>query len=70
MGPWVCKLLATLCVPLSLALFALAGANPTGAFCLQTLSFSRPTVIVRPILDTVWHILRCREHDMRGAGGT
>jgi hypothetical protein len=49
----VCQLLATLCVTLSLALFALGGADPTGRFCLRILSFVRPTTIVRPIFDTV-----------------
>jgi hypothetical protein len=53
MGPRVCQLLATLCVTLSLALFALSGADPTGRLCLRTLSFSRPTAIMGPILDTV-----------------
>jgi hypothetical protein len=46
-------LLATLCVTLSLALFALGGADPTGGFSLRTLSFSRHTTIVGPILDTI-----------------
>jgi hypothetical protein len=53
MGFWVCQLLATLCVSLPLALFALGGADPTDGFCLSTLSSSRPTVIVGPVLDTV-----------------
>jgi hypothetical protein len=38
---------------LSLALFALGGADPAGEFCLGTLSFNRPTTIVGPILDIV-----------------
>jgi hypothetical protein len=38
---------------LSLALFALDDADPSGGFCLGTLSFGRPTAIVGPILDTV-----------------
>jgi hypothetical protein len=42
MGPWVYQLLATLCVVLSLTLFALSGADLTGGFCLRTLSFSSP----------------------------
>jgi hypothetical protein len=53
MGLWMCQLLATSCVDLSLALFALGGSNPSGGFRLQTLSIGRPTVIVWPILDTV-----------------
>jgi hypothetical protein len=53
MGPRVCQLLTTHCVALSLVLFALGGANSTGEFCLRTLSFSRPTKIVGPILDMV-----------------
>jgi hypothetical protein len=39
-------LLATLCVTLNLALFAHGGADPTGEFCLRTLSYCRPTTIV------------------------
>jgi hypothetical protein len=46
MGPWVCKLLTTLCVALSLALFALGRADLVGGFFLRTLS-------VRPVLATV-----------------
>jgi hypothetical protein len=53
MGPRVSQLLATLCVALSLALFALGGADPTCVFCLRTLSYSRPMEIVGPVLDTV-----------------
>jgi hypothetical protein len=45
--------LAILFVDLSLALFALGGANPTIGFPLSTLSFSRSTTIVGPILDMV-----------------
>jgi hypothetical protein len=52
-GPQVCQLLATLCVALSLALFALGGADPTGGFCLRNLSFSKPMAIMGPVLDTV-----------------
>jgi hypothetical protein len=44
------QLLGTLCVTSSLAL---GGADPTGGFCLRTLSCCRPTAIVGPILDTV-----------------
>jgi hypothetical protein len=45
--------LATLCIALSLALFSLGGVDPTGGFCLRTLSYSRPTAIMGPILNTV-----------------
>jgi hypothetical protein len=53
MGTRVRQLLATLYVALSLTLFALGGANPTGGFGLITLSYSRPMIIVGPILNTV-----------------
>jgi hypothetical protein len=53
MGSQVCQLLATLCVTLSHTLFALSGADLAGGFCLRTLSYSRSTVIVGPILDMV-----------------
>jgi hypothetical protein len=53
MGRQVYQLLATLCVALSLTLFALGIADSTGGFCLRTLSFSRPTTIMGPILDMV-----------------
>jgi hypothetical protein len=53
MGSRVHQLLATLCVILSLTLFALDGTDPTGRFCLRTMSYSRATTIVEPILDTV-----------------
>jgi hypothetical protein len=53
MGPQVCQLLATLCVSLSLTLFAMGSGDPTGRFYLRTLSFSRPMTIMGPILDTV-----------------
>jgi hypothetical protein len=46
-------LLATLCVTLSLALFALGDADSTGGFCLRTLRFGRPMTNVGPILDVV-----------------
>jgi hypothetical protein len=45
--------LATLCVALSLALFALGGSNLAVGFYLRTLSYSRPTTIVGLILDMV-----------------
>jgi hypothetical protein len=53
MGLRVCQLLGTLCIVLSLALIALGGTDSTDGFCLRTLSFSCPTAIVRPVLDTV-----------------
>jgi hypothetical protein len=53
MGLQVCQLLATLCVALSLALFALGSVDLIGVFGLQTLSFSSPTVIVGPVLVMV-----------------
>jgi hypothetical protein len=52
-GAQVCYLLATLYVALSFILSTLGCADPTGGFCLRTLSFSRPTAIVGPILDMV-----------------
>jgi hypothetical protein len=53
MGPQVRQLLATICVALCCALFALGGADPTRNFCLRTLGCSRPTAIVGPVLDMV-----------------
>jgi hypothetical protein len=50
MGPRMCQLLATLCVFSSLAR---GSADPTGRFCLRTLSCCRPMIIVGLILDTV-----------------
>jgi hypothetical protein len=38
--------LATHCVTLSLALFALGGVDLTRGFCCRTLSFGRPTTIM------------------------
>jgi hypothetical protein len=52
MGPRKCQLLIIPCVAFSLTLFALGGADPTGEFCLRTLSFTGPSAIVGPILDT------------------
>jgi hypothetical protein len=46
-------LLATLCVDLSLTLFALDSSNSTGGFCIKTLTYCRPTTIMGPILDKV-----------------
>jgi hypothetical protein len=62
MGPQACQLLVTLCVTSSLALFARGGASQTGAFCLRTMSYCRPTAIVGPIFDTV--VVSC---DVAGA---
>jgi hypothetical protein len=53
MGSRMRQLLATLCVALSLALFAQGGADLADRFCLKTLSYSRPKVIMGPFLDTV-----------------
>jgi hypothetical protein len=47
------QLLATLCVALSLALFARGGADLTDGFCCQTLSYSECTTIMGHILDTI-----------------
>jgi hypothetical protein len=38
---------------LSLALFALGGADLTDGFCIGTLSFGRPMTIVGPVLDMI-----------------
>jgi hypothetical protein len=53
--PIKCQLLATPCVALSLALFALGGFDLTGRFCLGTLSFAGPSAIMGPAwnMDTV-----------------
>jgi hypothetical protein len=53
--------LATLYVALSLALFALSSTDSAGRLSLRTLSFGRPTTIVRLILDTV-----AISHDVEG----
>jgi hypothetical protein len=53
MGPWMRQLLTTLCVASPLALFARGGADLTAGFCLRTMSYHRPTVIVGPVLDIV-----------------
>jgi hypothetical protein len=45
--------LAILCVGLSLALFALGGADQSGGFRLGTLSSSRPTTVMGLVLVTV-----------------
>jgi hypothetical protein len=55
------QLLTILCITLSLALFSLGGADSASGFCLRTLSFSRPTTIVGPILDRV-----VVSHDVKG----
>jgi hypothetical protein len=51
--PRKCQLLATPYVALSLALFALGGSDPTNMFCLGTLSFASPSVIMGPVWDTI-----------------
>jgi hypothetical protein len=45
-GPGKCQLLVTACVASFLTLFARGGADPSGGFCLQTLTIGRPTTIV------------------------
>jgi hypothetical protein len=45
--------MTTLCVTLSLTLFALGGADLIDGFCLKTLSFGKSTAILEPILDTI-----------------
>jgi hypothetical protein len=57
----VCQLLATLCVILSLTLFALGGTDLIDRFCLRTLSFGKPTIIMLPMLDMV-----AVSHDVEG----
>jgi hypothetical protein len=47
------QLLAIIYVTLSLALFALGGAQPAGGFYLRTLSFGRTMPIMGPVLDTI-----------------
>jgi hypothetical protein len=75
MGPRARQLLATLYVALSLALFAQVGTDPTGGFCLRTLSYSGPTTIMGPILHMVpvsrsafyeGPLLRCLGSDTTG----
>jgi hypothetical protein len=53
MGLWMRQLLANLCVTLFLTLFTQGGADPTGGISLRTMSYCKPTAIVRPILDTL-----------------
>jgi hypothetical protein len=53
MGPRMHQLLATLCVTLSFALFTRGGTDPTGGFCVRTLTCCRPTIFLGPILDMV-----------------
>jgi hypothetical protein len=47
------QVLATLCVALSLSLFALGGSNPTGRFYLRTMSFTGPSAIMGLVWDSV-----------------
>jgi hypothetical protein len=73
----MCQMLATLCVVLSLALFALGGFDPTGGFRLGTMSIAGPLAILGSVLDTVaishdvndtsceelmWHVKSCLLH--------
>jgi hypothetical protein len=54
MGPWIVPVTGhPLCIALSLALFAVGGAIPIDGFCLRTMSDSRHTTIMGPILDMV-----------------
>jgi hypothetical protein len=53
MGPQMCQLLATLYVTSLLTLVTLGASDPTGGFCLGTLSLADALVIIGPILDTV-----------------
>jgi hypothetical protein len=62
MGPRMHQLVATLCVTLFLALFALGGFDPTDGFCLRTLSYCRPTIIMWLNLDMV-----TISHEVEGA---
>jgi hypothetical protein len=70
MGPQKCQLLVIPCVTLSLALFALGSADPSGGFCLRTWSCCRPTTILGSIFDmfTVSHdvgAMSCKELERR-----
>jgi hypothetical protein len=53
MGPRAGQLLATLCVALSVTLYAMCGTDLIGGFCLRTQNFAGPSSIVGPILDMV-----------------
>jgi hypothetical protein len=57
MGP---QLLATLCVALSVVLFARGNADPTGGFCLQTLSCWQDHNNLGAQFRYNCHILRCK----------
>jgi hypothetical protein len=46
-------MLAILCVTLSLALFALGGADSTGGFFLRTLSFASPLAVIGLVWDLI-----------------
>jgi hypothetical protein len=52
-GSQMCHLVATLCVALSLALFALDVTDLTSGFCLRTLCYRKPMTIMGPVLNTV-----------------
>jgi hypothetical protein len=62
------QLLATLCVTLSLTLFALGGADLAGGFCLRTLSFGRPMPNRGTYFEYSCHIPCYSGHDVRGVG--
>jgi hypothetical protein len=66
MGPWMCQLLATPCVALSLAL---GGSDPSSVFHLRTLSFGRPLNHPGARLGYDFHI-PCyhSKHDVQGVG--
>jgi hypothetical protein len=64
------QMLATLCVALSLALFALGGSDPTGEFRLGTMSICRPLNNHGAYFGYDCHIPRCRGRIMRGVGVT
>jgi hypothetical protein len=53
MGPQNVQLQTTICVTLSLALFALGGVDPTSRFCLRTLTFAGPSAIMGPVWGIV-----------------
>jgi hypothetical protein len=61
--------MATLCVALSLTLFALGGVDLTGGFCLRPLSFGRPLGNRGARLGYGCRILCYRSwHNVRGVG--
>jgi hypothetical protein len=54
-----CQLLTTLFVALFFTLFALGGSDLTSRFCLGSLSFAGPSVIMGPVWDmaTISHAI-------------